>query len=158
MTNPVAGFLLDPTSREPATARLDADEPPQQIQHPRNERQMARDHRGKRSNFHWQERPLTLIELRYPKYMFSKVPVDRLHLLGEPLCSAIQNSNYYLQEQKRGELTSDCYTSIFPKDPNEDMGITLLVGRRQGEALDHRLMVQVSYADEAPNLIHAATT
>lgn len=90
--------------------------------------------------------------------MFSKVPVDRLQLLGEPLCSAIQNSNYYQQEQKRGELTSDCYTSIFPKDPNEDMSITLLVGRQQGEALDLKLMVQVSYDDEAPNLIQAATT
>jgi len=147
----MAGCRSDPMSRELAIAGSDTDEQPQQphqTHHPQSERQMARHHRGNKKHFIWQERPLTPTELHYPKYMFSKVPVDRLHLLGEPFC----------KEQKRGELTSDCYTSIFPKDPNEDMSITLLVGRQQGEALDQRLMVQVSYDDEAPNLIQAATT
>jgi hypothetical protein len=68
--------------------------------------------------------------------MFSKAPIDQIHLLGSPFCQAIQSSNQWQIESSRGETTTDCLAALIPEGQN-DISINLIVGRRAGlEMLD----------------------
>ncbi|PVH67564.1 hypothetical protein DL98DRAFT_523273 [Cadophora sp. DSE1049] len=64
--------------------------------------------------------------------MFSKGPTSHIPLLGSLLSDAIQASNQWKMEQRLGESTTDCLTTLIPEGQGEDISITLWVGRIEG--------------------------
>ena len=66
------------------------------------------------------------------QYMFSKAPTSQISLLGDLLSNAVQTSKQWEIEKRQGETTTECLTTLIPKGENEDISITLWVGRREG--------------------------
>ena len=78
--------------------------------------------------------------------MFSKAPVNRVHLLGNLLLDAMQNSRQWKNERVRGEPTTECLTTMFPEDPDQDISITLWVGRMEGLQMNEMIMLQRTWS------------
>lgn len=51
------------------------------------------------------------------QYMFSKAPISQIPLLGNLLSDAVQTSHHWRMERSLGEPTTDCLTTMIPKDP-----------------------------------------
>jgi hypothetical protein len=64
--------------------------------------------------------------------MYSQAPTSQIALLGTLLSDAVQNSRQWAMERNLGEKTTDCVTTLIPKDPTEDISVTLWVGRMEG--------------------------
>jgi hypothetical protein len=64
--------------------------------------------------------------------MFSKGPCTKMAHLGKVIEEGIQTSNQWKVERMRGDSTTDCLTTLIPEGENEDISITLWVGRRAG--------------------------
>jgi len=74
----------------------------------------------------------TLQMRRQIQYMFSNTPTTQISLLGDLLSNAVQTSQQWKAERDRGELTTECLTTLIPKGQNEDISITLWVGQIAG--------------------------
>lgn len=64
--------------------------------------------------------------------MFSKAPTKQIPLLGNLVPDAVQTSHHWEMERTLEEETTDCLTTIVPQDQNQDISITLWVGREAG--------------------------
>lgn len=69
---------------------------------------------------------------RQIQYMFSKGPTSHIPLLGNLLSDAVQASNQWKMEQRLGESTTECLTTLIPEGQGEDISITLWVGQIAG--------------------------
>lgn len=69
------------------------------------------------------------------QYMFSKAPISQIPLLGNLLSDAVQTSHHWRMERSLGEPTTDCLTTMVPKDPTQDISITLWVGAETGDQM-----------------------
>ena len=78
--------------------------------------------------------------------MFSNAPIDRIHLLVNILLDAMQNSRQWKIERERGEPTTECLTTMFPEDPDQDISITLWVGRKEGLNMNELIMLQRTWS------------
>ncbi len=67
--------------------------------------------------------------------MFSKAPTDRIPLLGKLLSDAVQTSYQWKMERELAEQTTDCLTTMIPKDQNQDISITLWIGQETGDQM-----------------------
>ncbi|KAF2448820.1 hypothetical protein P171DRAFT_353705 [Karstenula rhodostoma CBS 690.94] len=74
----------------------------------------------------------TKLANRQIQYMFSKGPRHLITDLESPLYDAIRTSNQWELEERLGEETTECMSTLVPRDENEDISITLWVGRREG--------------------------
>lgn len=66
------------------------------------------------------------------QYMYSKAPTERVALLGDLLSEAVQSSRQWQMERSLEETTTDCITTLVPKNPSQDISITLWVGQEAG--------------------------
>ncbi|KAH1297215.1 hypothetical protein KXW28_009155 [Aspergillus fumigatus] len=69
---------------------------------------------------------------RHIQYMYSKAPTERVALLGDLLSEAVQSSRQWQMERSLEETTTDCITTLVPKNPSQDISITLWVGQEAG--------------------------
>ena len=69
------------------------------------------------------------------QYMFLKAPISQIPLLGNLLSDAVQTSHHWRMERSLGEPTTDCLTTMIPKDPTQDISITLWVGPETGDQM-----------------------
>jgi hypothetical protein len=75
---------------------------------------------------------LLLISTSEIQYMFSKAPTNQIPLLGKLLSDAVQTSHHWEMERTLEEETTDCLTTMIPQGQNQDISITLWVGREVG--------------------------
>ena len=80
------------------------------------------------------------------QFMFSKAPTSQIPLLSELLPDAIQNSRQWRKERELGEPTTDCFTTMIPIDPDQDISISLWVGRREGLQMNEMAMLQRTWS------------
>ncbi|KAJ6037694.1 hypothetical protein N7444_010399 [Penicillium canescens] len=67
-------------------------------------------------------------------------PIAKLPMLGDRLFSALQSSHQWQWERTVGGTgTSDCLNILVPKNRDQDVSITLLVGHESGLRLIHEL-------------------
>ena len=78
---------------------------------------------------------LLTISTKEIQYMFSKAPISQIPLLGNLLSDAVQTSHHWNMERSLGEPTTDCLTTMIPKDPTQDISITLWVGPERGDQM-----------------------
>lgn len=78
--------------------------------------------------------------------MYSKSPADHIPKLRDLIIDAVQTSRQWKTEREAGELTTDCLTTMIPKDINEDISITLWVGQSAGLALLDVLKLQPTWS------------
>ena len=64
--------------------------------------------------------------------MYSNGPADRVDLSGTLFSKAIAASNQWEMERSLGESTTGCITVLIPEGQNEDISLTLWVGRERG--------------------------
>lgn len=64
--------------------------------------------------------------------MFSKAQIRQIPLLGDLLSNAAQASLHWEMERTLGEETTDCLTTMIPQGENQDISITLWIGREVG--------------------------
>jgi hypothetical protein len=64
--------------------------------------------------------------------MFSKAPIAQISLLGSLLSDAVQSNRQWKIERMLEESTTDCLITLIPRDPTEDISITLWVGHMDG--------------------------
>lgn len=72
---------------------------------------------------------MSIIEIQY---MFSKAPSTHIPLLGDLIYNAVHESNQWKTERGAGEPITDCLTILIPRGEDEDMSITLWIGREKG--------------------------
>jgi hypothetical protein len=80
------------------------------------------------------------------QFMFSKAPTSQIPLLSHLLPGAIQNSQQWRKEREMGETTTDCLTAMIPEDPDQDISISLWVGRREGLQMNEMIMLQRTWS------------
>lgn len=80
------------------------------------------------------------------QFMFSKAPTSQIPLLSNLLPDAIQNSRQWKKERELGESTTDCLTAMIPEDPDQDISITLWVGRVEGLQMNEMIMLQRTWS------------
>jgi len=80
------------------------------------------------------------------QFMFSKAPTSQLSLLSDLLPDAIQNSHQWKKERELGEPTTDCLTTMIPEDPDQDISISLWVGRKEGYQINQMIMLQRTWS------------
>ena len=80
------------------------------------------------------------------QFMFSKAPTSQIPLLTNFLLDAIQNSVQWKKERELGESTTDCLTTMIPKDPDQDISISLWVGRVEGYQINDMIMLQRTWS------------
>lgn len=78
--------------------------------------------------------------------MFSKAPTSQIALLGSLLSNAVQASKQWEIERKQEEPTTECLTTLIPEGKNEDISITLWVGRREGLQVLELLKLQWTWS------------
>lgn len=78
--------------------------------------------------------------------MFSKAPTSEISLLGSLLSNAVQTSKQWEIERRRAEPTTECLTTLIPKGENEDISLTLWVGRREGLQVLELLKLQRTWS------------
>jgi hypothetical protein len=67
--------------------------------------------------------------------MFSKAPTSQIPFLGNLLSDAVQTSHQWKMERELAEPTTDCLTTMIPKNPTQDISITLWVGQETGDQM-----------------------
>lgn len=78
--------------------------------------------------------------------MYSNGPICQVSMFGELLSNAIQSSHQWRKERGLGESTTNCWTTMIPRDPNEDISITIWLGRRDGHRVNTALMVEPTWS------------
>ncbi|PGH19286.1 hypothetical protein AJ80_04039 [Polytolypa hystricis UAMH7299] len=59
------------------------------------------------------------------KYMYTNAPTSIIEQLPEPLKTAVQNSKQWRDERRRNSKTTGCLATLFPKDDNQDISLTI---------------------------------
>ncbi|KAH7378965.1 hypothetical protein BKA64DRAFT_648391 [Cadophora sp. MPI-SDFR-AT-0126] len=78
--------------------------------------------------------------------MYSNGPISQVSSFGELLSNAIQSSNQWKKERELGESTTNCWTTMIPRDPNQDISITIWLGRKDGHRVNVALMVEPTWS------------
>lgn len=86
---------------------------------------------------------ITIIEI---ERMYSNGPIGLVSFFGELLSNAIQSSRQWKNERALGESTTNCWTTMIPKDPNQDISITMWLGRKDGYRVIEALMVEPTWS------------
>ncbi|EFW18096.1 predicted protein [Coccidioides posadasii str. Silveira] len=71
-------------------------------------------------------------ELRAERLHIFNTPRSQISLLGDLLSDAVHISRQWDIERSLGKPTTDCLTTLIPKDPTQDISITLWVGQEAG--------------------------
>ncbi|KAL6240640.1 hypothetical protein RBB50_012467 [Rhinocladiella similis] len=71
-------------------------------------------------------------ENREMKEMHTNGPAYIIYMLPQPFRRAIMNSALWKWERSQGDTTTACLVILFPKDPTQDVSITLWVGHNEG--------------------------
>ncbi|MCJ1344894.1 hypothetical protein MMC31_003099 [Peltigera leucophlebia] len=86
----------------------------------------------KRKHIDDEKETVTIKKRREIQYMFSKAPVSKIPLLGSLLSDAVKTSHNWKMERSLGEPTTECLTTMIPRDPTQDISMTLWVGPETG--------------------------
>lgn len=95
---------------------------------------------------------LLIISTSVIQYMFSKAPTDQIPLLGNLVSDAVQTSHHWEMERTLGEETTDCLTTMIPQDQNQDISITLWVGREAGLQLNNIFNLRPTWSSSLGHL------
>ncbi|KAL5375716.1 hypothetical protein PMIN02_011972 [Paraphaeosphaeria minitans] len=69
------------------------------------------------------------------EYRYSEAPIALIPYLGEILTPAMQTSNQWKWERQLEGSTTDCLNLLSPKNRNQDISITIVVGFKAGMQL-----------------------
>ena len=97
-------------------------------------------------------RALLLMRSIEIQYMFSKAPIGQILLLGDLLSKALQSSHHWAMERRLRELTTDCVTTMIPKDRSQDVSITLWVGPEAGLLLNDMFSLRKTWSSSHGHL------
>ncbi len=91
------------------------------------------------------------------QYMLSKSPISQIPLLGNLLSDAVQTSHHWRMERSLEEPTTDCLTTMIPKDPTQDISITLWVGPETGDQMTNIFMLRPTWSSLPSHLCNLET-
>lgn len=76
------------------------------------------------------------------KEMFTNAPANIISIVPQPYRQAIMNSALWKWERSQGYTTTSCLAHLFPKDPTQDVSVTLWVGYNEGYRLNDIFKVE----------------